>query len=46
MRVMLCNVFYAPQSIGGATRVVEDNVHDFRQSGKIEDLAVFCSLHG
>ena len=46
MRVMLCNVFYAPQSIGGATRVVEDNAHDFRQSGKIEDLAVFCSLHG
>ena len=46
MRVMLCNVFYAPQSIGGATRVVEDNAHDFRQSGKIEDLAVFCSLQG
>lgn len=46
MRVMLCNVFYAPQSIGGATRVVEDNAHDFREMGAVSDLAVFCSLQG
>jgi len=46
MRVLLCNVFYAPQSIGGATRVVEDNAHDFREMGAVSDLAVFCSLQG
>ena len=26
MRILICNVFFAPQSHGGATRVVEDNI--------------------
>jgi glycosyltransferase involved in cell wall biosynthesis len=26
LKVLVCNVFFAPQSYGGATRVVEDNV--------------------
>ena len=30
-RLVIVNVFYAPQSIGGATRVVQDNVKDLRQ---------------
>lgn len=46
MRVMLSNVFYAPQSIGGATRVVEDNARDFRELGAVSDLGIFCSLQG
>ena len=25
-RILICNVFFAPQSYGGATRVVEDNI--------------------
>jgi glycosyltransferase involved in cell wall biosynthesis len=27
-RILICNVFFAPQSFGGATRVVENNVDD------------------
>jgi len=30
-QLLIGNVFFAPQSIGGATRVVEDNVREIRQ---------------
>lgn len=46
MRILVVNVFYAPQSIGGATRVVEDNVRDFKSSMRVDEVAVFCSLNG
>ena len=46
MRVLAVNVFFAPQSIGGATRVVEDNVRDFQASNRTNAVGVFCSLNG
>ena len=46
MRVLVVNVFFAPQSIGGATRVVEDNVRDFQASDRTNAVGVFCSLNG
>lgn len=46
MRLLVVNVFYAPQSIGGATRVVEDNIRDLNSSHGIESIGVFCSLVG
>jgi len=30
-RLLVVNVFYAPQSIGGATRVVEDNIKELKE---------------
>lgn len=45
MRLALSNVYFAPQSIGGATRVVEDNIADFQRKG-VADIGVFCSLRG
>lgn len=44
MRLLLVNVFFAPQMVGGATRVVADNVKDFSRSGAFEEIGVFCSL--
>lgn len=44
-RVLVVNVFFAPQSIGGATRVVEDNVRHLAETGEFE-LAVFCTDEG
>jgi glycosyltransferase involved in cell wall biosynthesis/cytochrome c-type biogenesis protein CcmH/NrfG len=45
--VLIVNVFYPPQAIGGATRVVHDNVRHlsarYRDDFKIE---VFTSTHG
>lgn len=46
MRILVVNVFFAPQSIGGATRVVEDNVNDFQASDRVKAVGVFCSLNG
>jgi len=43
VRVLICNVFYAPQSYGGATRVVEDNVRLFADRYSDLDVAIFCS---
>ena len=39
-RVLIVNVFYPPQSIGGATRVVADNVRDWRILGADIEFAV------
>ena len=46
MKILLVNVFFSPQSIGGATRVVEDNVRFFQDDPNIAKTAVFCSLIG
>jgi glycosyltransferase involved in cell wall biosynthesis len=46
LRVLLCNVFFAPQSYGGATRVVEDNVRDLLAGHPELEIAVFCSDEG
>jgi glycosyltransferase involved in cell wall biosynthesis len=46
-KIVIVNVFFPPQSIGGATRVVEDNVQIMleRYSEKF-DVEVFTSDHG
>lgn len=44
-RVLVCNVFYAPNSRGGATRVVEGNVARFGEAHPELELAVFTSDH-
>jgi len=46
LRVLVCNVFYAPQSYGGATRVVEANVKDFVAHYPNTEIGVFCSDEG
>ncbi len=43
LRVLICNVFFAPQSHGGATRVVEENVRSFRAHYPDLEVAIFCS---
>jgi len=45
-RVLVCNVFFAPQSYGGATRVVEDNVWAFKERHPDLDIGIFCSAEG
>jgi len=46
-RVLLVNVFFPPQSIGGATRVVADNLRDMRAGHSEEfEFQVFCTLEG
>lgn len=42
IRVLICNVFYAPQSYGGATRVVEQNVAALRARYPDLAIAVLC----
>lgn len=43
-KIAIVNVFFAPQSIGGATRVVMDNVQDLAQRyGDEFELVVFTS---
>jgi len=45
MRVAVVNVFYPPFRIGGATRVVEDNVQDLmRKYGDHIEIEVFTSI--
>ncbi len=46
-RVLIVNVFFPPQSIGGATRVVADNVQDIvaAHGDKIE-IEVFTGIEG
>lgn len=46
LRVLICNVFFAPQSHGGATRVVEDNVDEFVANHPDLEVGVFCSDEG
>ena len=46
-RILIVNVFYPPQAIGGATRVVHDNVQHFgRYDACRFDVEVACSIEG
>ena len=46
-RVLLVNVFYAPQAKGGATRVMIDNIRDLRQLYPDDfEFEVFTTLEG
>ena len=46
-RILIVHVFYPPQSVGGATRVVADNVHDITANyGDEFELQVFTTLEG
>ncbi|WP_420861695.1 glycosyltransferase [Algirhabdus cladophorae] len=46
-KLLVVNVFYPPQSIGGATRVVRDNVTLLKeQYGDEFDIDVLCTLQG
>ena len=47
IRVLVVNVFYAPQAIGGATRVVIDNIRNLRELyGETFEFEVFTTLEG
>ena len=46
IRILICNVFFAPQSHGGATRVVEANVSDLAACWPDLEIGVFCSDEG
>ncbi|KMO27078.1 glycosyltransferase [Methylobacterium aquaticum] len=46
-RLVIVNVFYPPQAIGGATRVVHDNVRSLRRIlGAEWQIDVICTLEG
>lgn len=46
-RLMIVNVFYPPQSIGGATRVVYDNVKELiAHYGDRYEIDIVCTLEG
>lgn len=47
LRVLIVNVFFPPQSFGGATRVVADNITDMLEeaAGDVE-IEVFTSVEG
>lgn len=46
-RIAIVNVFYPPQAIGGATRVVHDNVKLLHEKyGDTYDIDVICSYEG
>ncbi len=46
-RILVANVFYPPQAIGGATRVARDNVCDLlERHGQSFDVEVFATLLG
>ncbi len=46
-RLLVVNVFYPPQAIGGATRVVRDNIASLRaRHGARFDILVVCSVEG
>jgi glycosyltransferase involved in cell wall biosynthesis len=44
-KLLVVNVYYPPQAIGGATRVVHDNVRSLVADGRF-DVAVFTSTDG
>lgn len=46
-RLVVVNVFYPPQAIGGATRVVEDNIRTLMADfGEMFEIHVICSIEG
>lgn len=46
LKVLVCNVFFAPQSHGGATRVVEDNVDHLIDHCPDIEVSIFASDEG
>jgi glycosyltransferase involved in cell wall biosynthesis len=46
LKVLICNVFFPPQSRGGATRVVQDNVDYIKDECPDIDLSVFATDDG
>jgi glycosyltransferase involved in cell wall biosynthesis/tetratricopeptide (TPR) repeat protein len=45
--IAIVNVFFPPQLIGGATRVVKDNVDQFiDRYGEEFDIRIFCAVEG
>jgi glycosyltransferase involved in cell wall biosynthesis len=46
VKVLVCNVFFPPQSYGGATRVVQDNVDYLRQTCPEFAISVFTTDEG
>lgn len=47
LRVLIVNVFFPPQAIGGATRVVADNVRDLiEEFGDAFEIEVFTTTEG
>ena len=46
-RLLVCNVFFAPQSTGGATRVVEDNVEQLvARYGDAFEVSILSTFKG
>ncbi|WP_115080424.1 glycosyltransferase [Synechococcus sp. N32] len=41
-KVLFINVYFAPQSIGGATRVAQDQVLDFMSKNPEADVTILC----
>jgi glycosyltransferase involved in cell wall biosynthesis len=41
-KVLFVNVFFAPQSIGGATRVAQDQVLDFMRKNPETEVTILC----
>lgn len=46
LKVVVVNVYYPPQAIGGATRVVADNIADFVSARDWLDVEVFTTTEG
>jgi glycosyltransferase involved in cell wall biosynthesis/tetratricopeptide (TPR) repeat protein len=46
LKVLICNVFFPPQTYGGATRVVRDNVDYIQQRCPDIDVSVFATDNG
>ena len=46
IKVLVCHVFFSPQSFGGATRVVQDNVDYIKDHCADIELSVFASDEG
>jgi glycosyltransferase involved in cell wall biosynthesis len=46
IKLLVCNVFFPPQSYGGATRVVQDNVDYIKDKCQDIELSVFATDEG
>jgi len=46
LKVVIVNVFYPPQAIGGATSVVADNIDDFATAHDSLEVEVFTTTEG
>ena len=46
IKVLICTVYFPPQSYGGATRVVQDNVNYIKDECPDIELSVFATDEG